>query len=654
MKRTVLLVGALWLAAEALFAQATLATYQFDVGQTTFGLALPQGAATAGVKVGTLSTQTDVKTRWSDGSIKFAIVSAAIPSTGSYAITAGPASGTAFTPTWPSASVRFTIGDTTYVADLPVFSGSDCWLTGQIVRECRAIVAPLTHPLLQVVYDVRSYANGAHRLDVTVQNVKDTAGGGSVAYDVAIVANGATVYQRAAVTQPYFTRWRKAFAVGGLVESSSVPDLAPFVASKFLPSFLSSVTNQVYGDLSEPRFDILGFGDMSQDMTGPGGRPEIGFYPYWTVQYLAHRSPSQRAYMLRSADLSGSWSGHITEPDGKTLISLDTYPNFWFDWRSVGRPNGAHSYAGMTNQMENAHLSSLTYVPYLLTGDRYYLDQLKLWANFAMIWTWPDNTSWPREGSKGILIGNQIRGIAWGLRALAEAAAAVPDGDPEKDYFASRVTHNLTALNAYSQNPAKQSEFGTLDLVFAGKWPERETFGAQGVPGSVWTPPWQFAYLAWVLDRVPEMGSWGNANHLRDRLIRVYWRLFTSGTDYPREYNAPYGIFTHTVVENPVGVYTYTPKNTMAELFAGSFGTPPRNPDPIVGYYGPEGRAALVLAEKIGLSGSAAARTWLEGLTGVMDDVRARSGFAIAVSAPAPPPSTLLPPESFRIIRGDQ
>src|SRR5688572_3301055 len=40
----------------------TLATYQFTGGWATFGLALPQGAAASGVRVGSLETQTDVKT----------------------------------------------------------------------------------------------------------------------------------------------------------------------------------------------------------------------------------------------------------------------------------------------------------------------------------------------------------------------------------------------------------------------------------------------------------------------------------------------------------------------------------------------------------------------------------------------------------------
>src|ERR671930_380525 len=58
---------------------SSLANYTFTAGWATFGLALPPGAAATGVQVAGLPTQTDVKVRWSDGTIRFAIVSANIP-----------------------------------------------------------------------------------------------------------------------------------------------------------------------------------------------------------------------------------------------------------------------------------------------------------------------------------------------------------------------------------------------------------------------------------------------------------------------------------------------------------------------------------------------------------------------------------------------
>src|SRR5262249_47140791 len=57
-------------------AQTTsIAVYQFGPGWATFGLALPPGAVpdTFGVSVGGFPTQTDIKTKWPDKSIRYAV-----------------------------------------------------------------------------------------------------------------------------------------------------------------------------------------------------------------------------------------------------------------------------------------------------------------------------------------------------------------------------------------------------------------------------------------------------------------------------------------------------------------------------------------------------------------------------------------------------
>src|ERR687890_2633072 len=76
--RSRLLVFVLCLFGAARVSAATdpIARYTATRGWATFGLALPQGQAKTAVQVGTLPTQTDVKVRWPDGSIRFAVVSA--------------------------------------------------------------------------------------------------------------------------------------------------------------------------------------------------------------------------------------------------------------------------------------------------------------------------------------------------------------------------------------------------------------------------------------------------------------------------------------------------------------------------------------------------------------------------------------------------
>ena len=104
-------------AASAARADDAVATYIFTKGWATFGLALPQGAARDAVQVGKLPTQTDVKVRWPDGSIRFAVVSANIPAASTLPICRRRArAGSMTAAATPVVTVTLTIGGRPYVA----------------------------------------------------------------------------------------------------------------------------------------------------------------------------------------------------------------------------------------------------------------------------------------------------------------------------------------------------------------------------------------------------------------------------------------------------------------------------------------------------------------------------------------------------------
>ncbi|MBW8861975.1 MAG: hypothetical protein JF601_06330, partial [Acidobacteria bacterium] len=156
-------------------AQTAVGSVALTPGWATYGQALPQGAATGALKVGTLATQTDVKTTWPDGSIRFAVVTVKAPSAATYPITASTAAGGTFTPTLPTATfVDLAIGTATYRATLPTAPSTDRWLSGALVYEGRSVVTPLrngntAHPFLRVYFDTRIYNDNTGRVDVTVE-----------------------------------------------------------------------------------------------------------------------------------------------------------------------------------------------------------------------------------------------------------------------------------------------------------------------------------------------------------------------------------------------------------------------------------------------------------------------------------------------------
>jgi hypothetical protein len=290
-----------------------------------------------------------------------------------------------------------------------------------------------------------------------------------VNYDVTIVVNGATVFTKNNVEHFYLTRWRKLFEVGASPLAAVTPDVAPFNQSKALPPYLPLVP----ADVNSPAgagYDILASGALGPNMADSRQRPEVGPLPDWTARYLVHRDPTQRRFVLANGDLAGSWPVHVREPETSTtpgvgserLISLDQRPAIWYDARAprTGSDHRNGSPAPMTADRaasaapgqsplvpDNAQQPSIAYVPYLLTGDRYYAEEMAFWANYAMLRT---DTQDGIRGAQGILAANGAGGFGWALRNLADAAAYYPDASPVRAYLAGKVTANLQWLDAYA------------------------------------------------------------------------------------------------------------------------------------------------------------------------------------------------------------
>jgi len=280
-------------------ADGAIATVHLTPGWATFGEAVPVGVALDGLQVGTLSTQTDVKNYWDDGSIRFAVLTVNVPAEGDYAITPGPLATGVLTPALPKASVTLSVGGVPYVATLPAGVSGNNWLSGPLVYEGRSTITPkngsVSHPFLLVIFDTRKYLDGNGRLDVTVENVLDQAGATTATYDVSIAVNDTQVYSHAAVAHYYLTRWRKAFRFGNAPWSTITPDIAPFNETRALPPYLPLITDTVdrMDDPAHPEyaFDILQQGSLEIDMSAHSGRPALAPFPDWTARYLVRKNP---------------------------------------------------------------------------------------------------------------------------------------------------------------------------------------------------------------------------------------------------------------------------------------------------------------------------------------------------------------------------
>ena len=80
-------------------------------------------------------------------------------------------------------------------------------------------------------------------------------------------------------------------------------------------------------------------------------------------------------------------------------------------------------------QPDHAHAPSIGYVSYLLTGDKYYAEELSFWAAYHM-------GEWPHKGLKW---RQMDRSFAWSLRQVVDAAFVLPDGHPRLAYFTKGI-----------------------------------------------------------------------------------------------------------------------------------------------------------------------------------------------------------------------
>ncbi len=130
----------LWAVSSEVFSRE-IARVNLSAGWATFGLVVPRGLAINALQVGSLQTQTDVKNRWADNTVKFAVLTCKVETAGQYVVTAASAGASgSFTPQVPSAAVKFTMGGNGYTATLPSAPSSDNWLSA---RWCASGVRPL-------------------------------------------------------------------------------------------------------------------------------------------------------------------------------------------------------------------------------------------------------------------------------------------------------------------------------------------------------------------------------------------------------------------------------------------------------------------------------------------------------------------------------
>jgi len=434
--------------------------------------------------------QNDVKTRYEDGSIKHVILSGVIPSIAAgevKTLSLGMYNVTEPTSTSKVASfsakhapkVVITLNGVQYTADpaAKLQSGSyKQWLSGSIVNEYLVNV-PLTdangvaHPHLNVRYAIRANSTvDAGRFDITVENNwAYEPNPSNLTYDVAVYLDGQKAYEKLGVTHYHHSRWHKVFSVGLADKANIKFDLPYMIKTGAIPNYDRSVVitqaniDSWKSQYAKANVDIMGLGLVFPYMPNVGGRPDIGILPGWTATYLLTQDKDMKGMVLNSGDEAGSFSMHYRDKNTDRPLRLIDWP--WAGWGgnlgdSKNPATGKYErFTDCVNScsspytFETAHVPSLSFVPYMITGDYYYLEEME----FYMMASAYHMNPWYRgtPPSDGLFVNNQIRQQAWELRGYAEGAFLIPDNDTLKSEATRILSKNLEWYNAqYANNPA--------------------------------------------------------------------------------------------------------------------------------------------------------------------------------------------------------
>jgi hypothetical protein len=267
----------------------------------------------------------------------------------------------------------------------------------------------------------------------------------------------------------------------------AVTDACPAPPSPATPPPI--VTTPVIG------YSVMGLAGINAYMPQTGERPDIGIVTEAQAEYICTSRETALERLRAQAEAAGTMPWHIRDEVTNMPLNLYTYPGAtWYSSTTNGTPYVKDTKTPIT--LDSAHQPALSYVPYLLTGDPYHLEDLQFQANWNL-------GTIVREYRFTI---PQSRTFAWNLRSLAQSARITPATVPSwllpRQYwidFLGEYRRFFEADYVNSQSPERAIFRATREI--ANSADEGPT-----APKATWVDPWGDEFVAVILGWVVAMG----------------------------------------------------------------------------------------------------------------------------------------------------
>ncbi|MGE4062929.1 MAG: hypothetical protein AB7E79_06135 [Rhodospirillaceae bacterium] len=243
------------------------------------------------------------------------------------------------------------------------------------------------------------------------------------------------------------------------------------------------------------RYRIMELAGVFPQMGATGERHDIGLVTEHQARYLCTEDPSALATLRAQAEAAGTLPWHIRDERTDGPVDLDRHATMsWYGDPNVAKPHIPFAKTGIS--IDSAHQPALAYIPYLLTGDPYHLEDLQFAANY-------NRGELPPAYRLSI---PQPRSFAWSMRTLAQAAKVTPERVPRwllpASYFRADLERTRTWFEkeyVNSPDPLRRIFRATDNLAYS-----RDE--SPQAPEGTWISPWQHEFLAASLGWIVLMG----------------------------------------------------------------------------------------------------------------------------------------------------
>lgn len=343
------------------------------------------------------------------------------------------------------------------------------WQKGEFAAQARvSIDVPGSQ---RMDFDVTGFKDGTLKVVAGMKNDEAMeATGGTASYDYKMTMDGKTVDQGHA-NQIQYANWTGTYQTGasgaqGTGDASGAylnvqHDMPHMISTGAVAAYnldigVDAAVLAKYGtDANASGFgNPLATNGVTQYMPGTGGRADIGITTAVNAAWIMTQDARAAEYAMGQAETGGAVPWNFWNDAADTVLNTDAYPGLWTDPRGgTGKPGDASS-GGLTQQIkagdagwsvDGSHAPQLSYVPYVMTGERWLNDQVMSQASGLIMGEW-DDARGKGPGDANMANGFQTRGTAWTLRAVEDAKWAAVDGSKEEAYFTKVSNENWAYL----------------------------------------------------------------------------------------------------------------------------------------------------------------------------------------------------------------